>query len=389
MEKENIKKRIAQLEIMMNKKEDDLKNIINEKDRIIQEMNDKLIYQEKMIKENKEEIKYLKNAINMMNNYCLGNMSPFNMNNFPINFMNPSNPWNPMNPIINPLYTNNMKSIQDINKNNKNDYSPEGRLSIIFSCNSSNVEILADEDCTIRELLKLFARRIGFRENIIDDNKIAFIYNALKLNSRSLKKIKSLALKNKSVIKVDYIGNILNINEYEKNIISVDFNSSLGFKRIIKANKNISFSDLLEIYLNTVGLEENNIGKDIFFLYNGETIAKTPNLIISKLHDHSTIFVLDPSSILETIIQVSFILSSDSQVEIKASFLISVKDLINKFLKEIDIHESYIKNKSIEFLFKKSLIDYKCNKTLKDFGLKDRNYIIVKDNKNILDELLK
>ena len=40
----------------MNKKEDDIKNIINEKDIIIKEMNEKINKQEKQLEEQKKEI---------------------------------------------------------------------------------------------------------------------------------------------------------------------------------------------------------------------------------------------------------------------------------------------------------------------------------------------
>ena len=50
---------IESLQINMNKKEDDLKNQINEKDQLINELNGKLLNQEKKIKENENEIKML------------------------------------------------------------------------------------------------------------------------------------------------------------------------------------------------------------------------------------------------------------------------------------------------------------------------------------------
>jgi len=51
-----IYKLIESLQINMNKKEDDLKNQINEKDQLIKELNDKLLNQENKIKENENEI---------------------------------------------------------------------------------------------------------------------------------------------------------------------------------------------------------------------------------------------------------------------------------------------------------------------------------------------
>jgi len=50
----------------MNKKEDDLKNLINEKDLIIEEMDKKLRKQEKIINNNKSKIKILNEKLNQV-----------------------------------------------------------------------------------------------------------------------------------------------------------------------------------------------------------------------------------------------------------------------------------------------------------------------------------
>ncbi len=50
---------IESLKINLNKREDDLKNQINEKDQLIRELNDKLLNQENRIKDNENEIKRL------------------------------------------------------------------------------------------------------------------------------------------------------------------------------------------------------------------------------------------------------------------------------------------------------------------------------------------
>ena len=63
IEIQNMKILINELTLKMNKKEDDIKNIINEKDNIIKEMNIKLLNQEK---ENKNELLILNNKIDKM-----------------------------------------------------------------------------------------------------------------------------------------------------------------------------------------------------------------------------------------------------------------------------------------------------------------------------------
>jgi len=64
---ENIINRINLLNSNMNKKEDDIKNIINEKDDIIQKIKNKLLAQEKELKKNKNEIKNLSELIEKIN----------------------------------------------------------------------------------------------------------------------------------------------------------------------------------------------------------------------------------------------------------------------------------------------------------------------------------
>ena len=50
---------IEELKLIINKKEDDLKNEINEKDDVIKKINKKLLDQENQIKNNENEIKKL------------------------------------------------------------------------------------------------------------------------------------------------------------------------------------------------------------------------------------------------------------------------------------------------------------------------------------------
>ena len=57
-------KKYDSLNFLINKKEDDIKNLITEKDIIIQELNEKLLMQEKEINMNKQEISSLNDKLN-------------------------------------------------------------------------------------------------------------------------------------------------------------------------------------------------------------------------------------------------------------------------------------------------------------------------------------
>ena len=63
----NLYEEIKNLNMKLNQKEDDIKNIINEKDNIIREMEKKLLKQEKMITKNNIEISNLNKKIQEMN----------------------------------------------------------------------------------------------------------------------------------------------------------------------------------------------------------------------------------------------------------------------------------------------------------------------------------
>ena len=56
---QRINKNIKELSLNMNKKEDNIINIINEKDNKIKEINKKLLEQEDIIKENKNKNQFI------------------------------------------------------------------------------------------------------------------------------------------------------------------------------------------------------------------------------------------------------------------------------------------------------------------------------------------
>jgi len=89
VEIQNMKMLINELSLKINKKEDDIKNIINEKDNIIKEMNIQLLNQEK---ENKNKLLILNNKIDeiyeklKLNDNMIYNLK--NKNNEAINDIN-------------------------------------------------------------------------------------------------------------------------------------------------------------------------------------------------------------------------------------------------------------------------------------------------------------
>jgi hypothetical protein len=123
---QTINKNMKDLNIKMNKKEDDLKNIINEKDKEIKEINRKLLEQEDIIKGNKKEISNLYNKIEEIINLFINkfkenetkvDLMEDNIKNEKDNiFKEISNKYNELQ-----IMTNNIKKdFNEINKKNEN-----------------------------------------------------------------------------------------------------------------------------------------------------------------------------------------------------------------------------------------------------------------------------
>ena len=117
---------IESLKINMNKKEDDLKNQINEKDQLIKELNCKLLNQENRIKENENEIKSLNIKIERLtkenNNELKDNKNKIN--------------------IINNLISNQEKKLNEIyNKNISTLKNSNENIQILFQSDEFNLDI--------------------------------------------------------------------------------------------------------------------------------------------------------------------------------------------------------------------------------------------------------
>ena len=49
--------------------------------------------------------------------------------------------------------------------------------------------IITSDNITVNQLCKMFVRKIGINENVLNGNNIIFIYNTTKLNTNSQEKI--------------------------------------------------------------------------------------------------------------------------------------------------------------------------------------------------------
>ena len=118
---------IESLKIYINKKEDDLKNQINEKDILIRELNDKLLHQENRIKENENEIKRLNMKIERLNKE--------NNNKLKENKEKINNSISNQEKKLNEIYNNNIFIEKKIQKENLNE-----DIQILFQSDEFNLE---------------------------------------------------------------------------------------------------------------------------------------------------------------------------------------------------------------------------------------------------------
>ena len=156
-------KEIKALNLKLNKKEDEIKDIITEKDNIIEEIENKLIMQENIIKNNKNEITKLNKIIEEIDNKY-----NYEINDKENNLIMPEN-----------LINNNKNRITNLNKrteeiNNKliteiND--KENKIIIQENIIKNNKNEIAKLNKRIEEIDNKFKSEINDKEKKINKNK--------------------------------------------------------------------------------------------------------------------------------------------------------------------------------------------------------------------------
>ena len=146
--------------------------------------------------------------------------------------------------------------------------------------------------------------------------------------------------------------------------------------REINANLNITFKNILKIFVNQFGLKEDIIGKDLFFYNNlyADTMVEISdtrkiNLKIKNFIGFSgTIRIIDNKGILSEIKVFKFHLYSRGiRYNFNASSHIKVKDLLNIFKKRCSLDEPDVILTECDFVCGGSKIDQNSQKTLQSF----------------------
>ena len=193
---------------------------------------------------------------NQMNNINLNNMVNLNNN---INNMNPQQPFFISNNI--PIQSLPIGILQ-------NGFSQENDYEVRFYCpNRTNITYCVSADKSIKEMIQIFINKIGIEQE--DLKYIFFFFNSKKIDINSEKKIKDL---------FDGIHNP-EIVLYELNPSKITFNTTFGIKTIVRFSGCLCctrFWDLLKVYLDKIGLDENCL-KDLKFIFNGNTLPNSKN----------------------------------------------------------------------------------------------------------------
>jgi hypothetical protein len=197
------------------------------------------------------------NNPNQMNNINLNNMVNLNNN---INNMNPQQPFFISNNIPIPSLPIGIP---------QNGFSQENDYTLIFDIPSgTKIVCYVSADKSIKEMIQIFINKVGIEQEDLKD--IVFLFNSKKIDINSEEKIKEL------------FGSSLNpriLFVWPNPPTKITFNSTFGIKTIVRFRGCLCctrFWDLLKVYLDKIGLDENCL-KDLKFIFNGNILPNSKN----------------------------------------------------------------------------------------------------------------
>lgn len=207
-------KKIEKLTIDMNKKEDDIKNILHEKDNILQEMNKRLIKQENEIINYKKQIDILNKKIEeITNNNKIKEKNIEEINNKNIYYERNINDniykikeidkkielfsnklEEKVKEIFDKISTSNnqisqLSESQNDIINKLNNLNNKKKYNITFFDYNGQTQIISEEGTTINSILNNYLRQNRKYES---NNNIKFLFNAKMLKLRDESKIENI-----------------------------------------------------------------------------------------------------------------------------------------------------------------------------------------------------
>ena len=239
-------KRIEELNLNMDKKEDDIKNLINEKDNIIQEMNNKLLIQEKEINKYKTKIENLKKEIKEINNNI-----------------------KKKDDIINEINNKLLNQNENINDNNNKIGTLYEKINELFFIYNNFDERIQENKDEIKFLKTIISDKCEqnylFHNNIMPN--IGTNYNMNNNNRQNIG------------IQHKYNDNQSHIDIKKKNIIFKTLNGEM--KSIICEN-GTTISNMIKKYLMEIGNTGLINAENINFTFNAKKISINDNTKIEE-----------------------------------------------------------------------------------------------------------
>ena len=136
-------------------------------------------------------------------------------------------------------------------------------------------------------------KKIDLSEDIIGE-KIIFLYNLVKLDFKSKRKVESQFRKN-SVINVIDLGNIIPYWH-------IEFFAPFS-KTGMEINKKKTIKEMMEAYANKIGFPKEAIGKEVIFLYKGESLDTKENDIVENVfREEKIVNIFDKGNVIGQLI---------------------------------------------------------------------------------------
>ena len=232
-----------------------------------------------------------------MNNMNMANMNMANMNNmnmFMQNMnMNPLMMNNFMNMMNNPNFMNNMNCM-NMNMMNMMNMNGMNNMNNMWNNNGNNngMNNINNMPNSMNNLNNNMSNSFNIQNN--NNNMSYSSGNVISNNRNQNQQPQELIPRGDKVIR----DTSMNINSNGQNMINVTFDASTGLRVIIAISKNTTVKQLVEKYIERIGIGKNHIGKDIIFLFNGGKMDPFSEDNLQNFPDLAIITVFDQNNVI-------------------------------------------------------------------------------------------
>ena len=159
--------------------------------------------------------------------------------------------------------------------------------------NSIHLDSPTDKD--IKSMFAFLQQNPKVFEEYLKMKKTRKILNNKAPQNNTLINIVNSKIKNNSVLSI-YLDN----EDGDCPKVNLNFQTSAGIKHKVIAPNNIQLKDLFKKYIQRLGLEENVLDKDIFFISNALRMNanETRTLHEMKIFDNHLILVMDSRNLV-------------------------------------------------------------------------------------------